>query len=324
VNGILKPIIVVGSVTMDMVTVTPRIPRTGETVIGTGFGTTPGGKGANQAVAAARLGYPVQMVGKVGDDLYGPALVENLAAAGVGTEAIEHTDGPSGLAPIFLSESGENAIVVVPGANGKVDPACVDRHAELIRSAGMVLCQLELPMNTVSHLLEVCDTAGVPLMLDPAPAAQLPQAAWKQVSWFTPNETEAAFYLEDSGTPEDAAQHLLARGLKGVVLKRGGEGSYVAVAGGKAAWVPAFPVNVIDTVGAGDCFNGAFAVALLEDNDPWSAARFASAAAAISVTRRGAQASMPSRAEVEEFLRTCLTTSQMKGTGEGYGLQPVR
>jgi ribokinase len=287
---------------MDMVTLTPRIPRTGETVIGTGFGTTPGGKGANQAVAAARLGYPTLMAGNVGRDVYGPALLDNLARSGVETKAIEKVDGPSGLAPIFLSEAGDNAIVVVPGANGKVDPAFVDRHAALIRSAGMVLCQLELPIATVSYVIALCAEANVPVMLDPAPAAPLPESIWSQVAWFTPNETEAAFYLGETLSTEDGAKHLLARGLKGVVLKRGAEGSYVAVAGGKAAWVPAFKVAAIDTVGAGDCFNGAFAVALLESKDPWEAARFASAAAAISVTRRGAQASMPSRAEVDAFL----------------------
>jgi ribokinase len=297
-----KPVVVVGSVTMDMVTVTPQIPRIGQTVIGTSFGTTPGGKGANQAVAAARLGYPVHMVGKVGQDVYGPALLDNLAASGVITTAMEQVDGPSGLAPIFLSEAGENAIVVVPGANGHVDSATVDRHAAIIRSAGMVLCQLELPISTVSYVLTLCAEAGVPVMLDPAPAAALPDPFWSQLAWFTPNETEAAFYLNDQSKSEEAAKHLLDRGLKGVVLKRGAEGSYVAVAGGNAAWVPAFKVNAIDTVGAGDCFNGAFAVALLEGQDPWAAARFASAASAISVTRRGAQASMPSRAEVDAFL----------------------
>jgi ribokinase len=297
-----KPIVVVGSVTMDMVTLTPRIPRTGETVIGTGFGTTPGGKGANQAVAAVRLSYPTLMAGNVGSDVYGPALLENLARSGVETKAMEKVDGPSGLAPIFLSEAGDNAIVVVPGANGKVDPAFVDRHAALIRSAGIVLCQLELPINTVSYVIALCAEANVPVMLDPAPAAPLPESIWSQVAWFTPNETEAAFYLGDALQTEDGAKRLLARGLKGVILKRGSEGSYVAVAGGKATWVPAFKVEAIDTVGAGDCFNGAFAVALLEDKDPWEAARFASAAAAISVTRHGAQASMPSRAEVDAFL----------------------
>jgi len=297
-----KPIVVVGSVTMDMVTRTPQIPRIGQTVIGTGFETTPGGKGANQAVAAARLGYPVHMVGKVGADSYGPALLKNLAAAGVDASAMETTAGPSGLAPIFLSEAGENSIVVVPGANGKVDCASVNRHAALIRSAGMVLCQLEIPMAAINHTIALCAESGVPVMLDPAPAAPLPDAIWSQVAWFTPNETEAAFYLNGDLNPEDAAQHLLGKGLRGVVLKRGAEGAYVAVIGGKAAWVRAFPVEAVNTVGAGDCFNGAFAVALLEGKTPWEAARFASAAAAISVTRPGAQESMPMRDQVELFL----------------------
>jgi ribokinase len=297
-----KPIVVVGSVTMDMVTLTPQIPSIGQTVIGIGFTTTPGGKGANQAVAAARLGYPVHMVGKVGDDVYGPALLENLAAAGVNTAAMETTPGPSGLAPIFLSEAGENAIVVVPGANGQVDPAFIDRHADLIRSAGMVLCQLEIPMETVSHLLALCAEADVPVMLDPAPAAGLPAEVWSQVEWFTPNETEAEFYLDGSLTPEVDSGRLLCRGPKGVVLKRGAEGSYVACADGKSAWVYPFEVAAIDTVGAGDCFNGAFAVALLEGNHPWAAAHIASVAAAISVTHRGAQASMPTRADIRDFL----------------------
>ena len=287
---------------MDMVTLTPQIPQIGQTVIGTGFTTTPGGKGANQAVAAARLGYPVHMVGKVGDDVYGPALLENLAAAGVNTAAMETTPGPSGLAPIFLSEAGENAIVVVPGANGQVDPAFVDRHADLIRSAGMMLCQLELPIATVCHVLALCAEAGVPVILDPAPAAALPDAVFHQATWFTPNETEAAFYLGENFSVENSTKYLLAKGLKGVVLKRGREGCYVAQAGGSAAWVPAFKVDAIDTVAAGDCFNGAFAVALLEGLDAFAAARFASAAAAIAVTRRGAQAAMPSRAEVDAFL----------------------
>jgi ribokinase len=202
----------------------------------------------------------------------------------------------------LLADSGENSIVVVPGANGKVDPACVDRHADLIRSAGMVLCQLELPMETVSHVLDLCAVAGVPVMLDPAPAAPLPDQTWGQVAWFTPNETEAAFFLNNESKPEDAARQLLSKGLCGVVLKRGAEGVYLALAGGGAGWVRAFPVTAVNTVGAGDCFNGAFALALLEGLDPFQAARFASAAAAISVTRPGAQSSMPNRSEVDAFL----------------------
>jgi ribokinase len=307
-NVLRKPIVVVGSINMDLVTRTPRIPLAGETLIGTDFVTTPGGKGANQAVAVARLGYPVQMVGMVGapseasQDVFGQALLDNLASSGVGTDAVERVPGPSGVAPILVADNGENSIVVVPGANGKVDCAAVDRHAALIRSAGMVLCQLEIPLETISHLLALCADAGVPVMLDPAPAAPLPDAIWNQVAWFTPNETEAGLYLGEPLKPENGAKRLIAKGLRGVVLKRGAEGSYVAVAGGKAAWVPRFQVEAIDTVGAGDCFNGAFAAALLEGNDPWESARLASAAAAISVTRRGAQASMPSRAEVEAFL----------------------
>jgi len=287
----LKPIVVVGSVTMDMVTLTPQIPRIGQTVIGTGFSTTP-----------ACLGYPVQFVGKVGNDAYGPQLIETLSRAGVGTSAIAATPGSSGLAPIFLAENGQNAIVVVPGANGKVDCAYVDQHIDLIRNAGMVLCQLELPMPTINRTLALCAELGVPVMLDPAPAAALSDSVWSQISWFTPNETEAAFYLDDGSEPEVVARHLLDRGLAGVVLKRGSEGTYVATADGKAGWVEAFSVDAIDTVAAGDCFNGAFAVALLEGSDPLQAARFACAASAISVTRRGAQASMPSRADVDAFL----------------------
>jgi len=287
---------------MDMVTLTPQIPRIGQTVIGTSFSTTPGGKGANQAVAAARLGYPVQMVGHVGDDVYGPQLIDNLNRARVDTSAMAPVPGSSGLAPIFLAENGQNAIVVVPGANGKVDCTYVDQHVDVIRYAGMVLCQLELSMAATEHTIALCAELNVPVMLDPAPAAALTDSIWKQVAWFTPNETEAAFYLDDGSEPEEIALEFLARGLRGVVLKRGAEGAFVAVADGRSGWVKPFSVDAIDTVAAGDCFNGAFAVALLEGKDPWEAARFACAASAICVTRRGAQASMPTRAEVDAFL----------------------
>jgi ribokinase len=158
-------------------------------------------------------------------------------------------------------------------------------------------------MDTLSYTLDFCARANVPVMLDPAPAAALPEPAWDQVAWFTPNKTEAALYVGEGASVEDSAARLLAKGLRGVVLKRGAEGAYVAVAGGKAEWVRPFKVDAIDTVAAGDCFNGAFAVALLEGKDPWAAARFGNAAAAICVTRRGAAASMPLRAEVDEFLR---------------------
>lgn len=297
-----KPIVVIGSINMDLVAQTPRIPVAGETLTGTGFTTTPGGKGANQAVAAARLGAPVSMLGMVGDDVFSQTLVSTLHGAGVETQSIEHVDGPSGIASIAVSADGQNSIIVIPGANGRVSASFLDDNAALIHSAGIVLCQLELPLETVAHALCLCSQANVPVVFDPAPAAPLPESFWNQIAWFTPNETEAAFYIGEELSVEESASRLLARGLGGVVLKRGSSGSYVATRGGRASWVPAFHVNAVDTVAAGDCFNGAFAVGLFEGLDPWAAARFASAAAAISVTRRGAQASMPTRAEVAQFL----------------------
>ena len=308
----MKPIVVIGSINMDLVARTPRIPAAGETLTGTGFVTTPGGKGANQAVAAARLSasahpYPdahVQMIGAVGQDVFGEALLHTLTVAGVDTSAVAQIHGPSGVAQIQVADSGENSIIVVPGANGKVTPALIDEDKERIQNAGLVLCQLEIPLDTVLAVCELCADADVPVILDPAPAAPLPDAIWPLVTWFTPNETEAALYTGSNLPAEDAARLLLNKGLKGVILKRGSQGSYIATASGESTLVPAFPVEAIDTVAAGDCFNGAFAVALLEGNSPAAAARFAAAAAAISVTRRGAQAAMPTRAEVDAFLAT--------------------
>jgi len=219
-HTVRKPIVIVGSVTMDLVTRATRIPRPGETLIGTAFETTPGGKGANQAVAAARLGYPVAMVGMVGNDAYGPALLDNLARMGVDTSAMTQVEGSSGLAPMFVAENGENSIVVVPGANGKMDRATIDRHANMIRSAGIVLCQLEIPLDTLTYTLSFCAHANIPVMLDPAPAAALPEAVFRQIEWFTPNETEAAFYVGGAAPVEETAQRLLAKGLRGVALKR--------------------------------------------------------------------------------------------------------
>ena len=297
-----KPIVVVGSINMDLVARAPSIPLAGQSLIGSDFVTTPGGKGANQAVAAARLGYPVHILGAVGDDVFSQSLLDNLAASGVDASNLTRVPGPCGVAVILVAAGGENSIVVVPGANAKLTPAVVNRNSALIRSAGMILCQLELPPETTSYLLAFCAQAGVPVMLDPAPAAPLPDAVFRQAAWFTPNATEAAFYLGHQATPEEDAAELIARGLHGVVLKRGSQGAFVSRAGGQTASIPSFPVAAIDTVAAGDCFNGAFAVALLEGRDPFDAARFASAAAALSVTRRGAQASLPSRKEVDEFL----------------------
>lgn len=297
-----SPVVIIGSINMDLVAATPRIPLAGQTLTGDSFTTTPGGKGANQAVAAARLGSAVHMVGMVGNDVFGTSLVENLTQSNVNVDAVARTEGPSGVAMIAVASNGENSIIVVPGANGKVTETFIDAQEPLIRSAGMVLCQLELPLPIVTYVIALCARLDVPVMLDPAPAAELPDSIWSGIAWFTPNETEAALYAGEALEPEAAARTLLGRGLRGVALKRGAQGVYVALRNGNAAWVPAFHVNAVDTVAAGDCFNGAFAVALLEGLDPFAAARFASAAAAISVTRHGAQASMPSRSEVDRFL----------------------
>lgn len=298
-----KPIVVVGSINMDLVANTEHIPAPGETVSGSDFREIPGGKGANQAVAVARLGYPVQMIGRVGTDAFGTQLREGLAAAGVDHTAVKVSEGPSGVAVIVVAASGENCIVVVPGANAHVSAQDVEDQVELIRSAGMVLTQLETPLETVLHLAEVCEREGVPLMLDPAPARTLPKELMERVTWFTPNETEAAFFVAPGLDGTDAiAADLRAQGVSNVVLKLGARGAYVATGDGPGAAVRSFVVEAVDTTAAGDCFNGAFATAMCSGKDPVESARYAAAAAAIAVTRVGAQPSMPTADEVEALL----------------------
>jgi ribokinase len=301
-------IVVVGSINSDMVVGTARIPRPGETVLGESFNIYPGGKGANQAVAVAKLNYPCHLIGKLGKDSLGSDLREQLVKSGVDTAAVETTDGPSGVALITTESSGENSIVVVPGANAKVSPADIDANRELILSASMALVQLETPLDTVAHLAAVAFAAGVPLMLDPAPAQPLRDELLQHAAWVTPNSTEAATLLGlDAGDDsmekaQSRAEALLDRGARGVVLKMGEQGVYLATADGLRVQVPAFALKAVDTTAAGDSFNAGFAVALSEGRDPEAAARFASAVAGISVTRHGAQPSLPSRDEVEAFL----------------------
>jgi ribokinase len=305
-----KPIVVVGSINMDLVTTAHRIPAAGETVLGTSFQTHPGGKGANQAVAVARLGYPVQMIGRLGTDAIGAELKAHLQEAGVDTEGVALSEGSSGVAIIVVSDEGQNIIVVTPGANAKLTPQDIDANIERIRGAGIVLTQLEIPMETVEHLASVCAREGVPLMLDPAPAAKLSAKILSDIQWLTPNQTEAEFYLKDGAAAHDGldqaaiSQSLLSAGPRGVILKMGGDGVYVASQDGLRASVPAFAVTAIDTTAAGDAFNGGFATAIMLGKTPVESARFANAVAGISVTRPGAQASMPSMAEVEHLLAT--------------------
>jgi len=300
-----KNIVVVGSINMDLVANAAHIPAAGETILGNDFLTHPGGKGANQAVAAARLGASVAMVGQLGSDGLGQQLRESLKQAGVDTSAVGTVPGTSGVALITVAASGENSIVVVPGANSQVTPAYLDQHAELIRNAGLVLAQLEIPIETVVRLGELCAAASVPLILDPAPAQKLPKDLYKNVAWLTPNETEAGFYLghalSDKG-PEAAAHELLEKGAQGVILKLGANGSYFAMKSGNEAGIQPFHVEAVDSTGAGDAFNGAFAAALMMGKSRLESAMFASAASAVSVTRAGAQASMATLEEVEQLM----------------------
>lgn len=302
-----KPIVVVGSINLDLVAIASRIPSPGETVLGREFQTYPGGKGANQAVAIARLGYPVQMIGKIGSDAMGKQLWDHLQNAGVGVDGIERTEGASGVAMILVDAHGQNCIVVTPGANVEVTPQYVDSHRDLIRNAGLVLTQLEIPIETVEHVSNLCFQYKIPLILDPAPAQALPQGLLKRVRWFTPNETEAAFYapngsdVDDDAASRVRARHLLAQGPKGVLLKMGARGAFLAT-DGMEEQLEAITVKTVDTTAAGDAFNGAFAVGLLLGMDPKQGARFAAAAAALSVTRPGAQSSMPLLEEVEQLL----------------------
>jgi ribokinase len=304
-----KPIVVVGSINLDLVANADHIPAVGETVHGSNFQMHPGGKGANQAVAAARLGYPVQMIGKVGSDAFGEQLRSHLESAGVGLEGVTRAEGASGVAVIVVAPHGENCIVVTPGANAQVTPEYVGQYSELIRNAALVLMQLEIPLPTVERVADLCAQHGVPLILDPAPARELPDSLLHRVSWFTPNETEAAYFGANSvngygqaASPSSTAQQLLALGPRGVLLKLGPRGAYLSTGDGMTERINAIAVKAIDTTAAGDAFNGAFAVGLAHGKDPVESARFAVAAAALSVTRAGAQPSMPVLREVEELL----------------------
>lgn len=291
---------------MDLVARAVKIPAPGETLLGEEFATHPGGKGANQAVAVARLGYPVRMIGCLGEDGFGEQLRDHLTRSGVDISGVRTFPGSSGVAVIVVAETGENSIVVIPGANALLTPQDLDESIEVLRSASVVLTQLETPLETILHLAELCLREGVPLILDPAPAQSLPVELLSKVTWFTPNETEAAFYTGTSGDGEPAstASRLMDLGLTKLVLKLGSRGAYLATPDGASHRIASFPVQAVDTTAAGDAFNGAFATGLSLGMSPPESARFAAAAAALSVTRFGAQPSMPTRDEVQQVLDT--------------------
>jgi ribokinase len=303
-----KPIVVVGSINLDLVVGANRIPRVGETTIGHSFNTFYGGKGANQAVATAKLGYPVSMVGNVGRDAFGTQLRNGLKDAGVDTAHMNTVEGPSGVALITTGLRGQNNIVVVPGANGHLTPKLLETAAALLESAGFLLAQLEIPLDTVEYLAEFAERHNIPLMLDPAPARELSGKLLRRVSWITPNETETQELLKTGIEDGDqgyyaAADRLLACGVTNVLLKLGSRGCVIAQGNLPKERVPAFPVSAVDTTAAGDAFNAGFAVGLMRGFTVSHSAIFASAVSAISVMRPGAQPSMPTGDEVECFLQ---------------------
>lgn len=290
-------VVVVGSINMDLVVETRAFPRLGETLIGTGFAMHAGGKGANQAVAAARLGAQVALLGRVGDDAFGRELKAGLAAEGVDTRWVSETAGVStGVAAITVCDA-DNAIVVVAGANARLSPADVDAAEAAFAGADVVLAQLEVPLATVVHAADLAGRYGKPFVLNPAPAVRLPDALLARCTLLTPNEYELTTTL---GQPEARWQDLLA-GLPGrAVMTRGRDGAYFSDSGGALRHQPGFPVQPVDTTGAGDTFNGAlvafWALGLAE------AVRRGCAAGALSVTAPGAQGGMPTLAALDAFL----------------------
>jgi ribokinase len=299
-------IAVVGSLNADLVVRVPSFPAPGETLTGSGFAVFPGGKGANQACAAGRLGARVEMVGRVGDDGHGRLLERSLVAAGVGTAGIlRDASAATGIALITLDASGQNQIVVVPGANARLSPADVEAAAARIGSAGFVLLQLEVPLETVAAAARLARRAGAVVILDPAPARPEARSLLHLADYVTPNETELRCLAGDEGSdapPPQLARELLASGARHVVTKLGAHGARLVGGEAERVW-PGIPVTAVDTTAAGDVWNGAFATALAAGEDPDRAGRFANAAAALSVTRPGAQPGMPGRSEVEELLQ---------------------
>jgi ribokinase len=299
-------IVVVGSSNIDMVVQVPRIPAPGETVLGGQFVMVPGGKGANQAVAAARLGAQVTFVARLGQDAFAEASLQNFAAAGIDPSFIvRDAETASGVALIFVDAGGENAIAVAPGANARLAPEDVDRAEEAIARADVLLLQLEVPIPTVAHAIALARRHGRRVVLNPAPAQAVPEGLLAHVDILTPNETEAAMLLGDSAAGlagiAPTAEALLAQGVGTVVVTLGKEGAFVVERSG-SYHVPGRYVIAVDTTAAGDTFSAALAVAWAEGRELRAAVEWATAAAALSVTRRGAQPSLPTRAEVEAFL----------------------
>jgi ribokinase len=302
-----QSIVVVGSSNTDMIIRVPRIPRAGETLLGGEFFTAAGGKGANQAVGAARAGGKVTLVARVGRDAFGDQAIAGLRRDGIDVSCVFRDRlTASGVALIFVAKDGENSIAVAGGANAKLSPADVKKATRAIRSAALLVAQLETPLATVTAAAEVAAKAGVRVILNPAPARPLANSLLKLISILTPNETEAELLtgikVTDEAGAAKACAKLRSRGVRTVILTLGERGAFLADADGQRL-VPGFKVKTVDSTAAGDIFNGALAVALAEGKTVLDAVRFANAAAALSVTRLGAQPSAPTRADIAKFLR---------------------
>jgi ribokinase len=301
----MAKVAVVGSINMDLVVRVPRFPIAGETILGGVFQTIPGGKGANQAVAARRLGAAVTMIGRVGGDAFGGLLKRNLAQEGISTDRLTVDDEQAtGVALITVETSGENTIIVVPGANGQMTTADIEAAQPLITGADILLMQLEIPLPVVQYAAALAQAAGVTLILNAAPAQPLPPALLAAIDYLIVNEVEAGLLAGTvTAPPEDAARALQVQGVQAVVVTLGAEGSVLVNQDGTSVAAPSFAVRPVDTTAAGDAFAGAFAVALAAGMAPEQALRWGNAAGALAVTRVGAQPSLPTRQEVDEFLK---------------------
>jgi ribokinase len=298
-------ILVVGSSNTDMVICSPHLPSPGETIIGSSFFMNPGGKGANQAVAAVRLGGHVTFICKTGNDIFGKQAVENFKNERIDISYIvEDAHNPSGVALITVDDNGENTIVVASGSNGTLIRKDLAANESVIRNASFVLMQLEIPVDTVQYIAETANANNVKVILNPAPACELPDSLLKNISIITPNEKEAemltGIQVGDADSAKGAAKALAGKGIQTVIITLGARGALI-YDNGKYEFVKSVDVKAIDTTAAGDIFNGALVVALDEGMKLSEATAFACKAAAISVTRKGAQSSAPFRKEVSEI-----------------------
>jgi ribokinase len=304
----MKKIVVVGSSNTDLIIKVPEIPRPGETLLGGEFKTFPGGKGANQAVAAARAGGEVVFIAAVGDDAYGRESITGYKLDNINTENIKICKGvPSGVAMITIADNGENAIAVAPGANARLMPEDLEEVEEPFQEAEFMLIQLETPLDTVQKAVELCAEFDTRVILNPAPAAMLGDDILRHVNIITPNETEAesltGILVADENSAAEAAEVLHDRGTETVIITMGSRGAFLSDKGsGISKLVPGFSVQAVDTTAAGDVFNGQLAVSLAEDKDLERAVLEAHAAAAISVQKLGAQSSIPRREETCYFI----------------------